>query len=255
MIRSLASLGIHVLLVLGLAACGGGGNDAAPPTENLTGFWQLFLTPTGSSTETGPTAVYLAQSGATITGAGVIGTMSGASFSMTANSGAFVAAFNGTATANAATGTVTLTGIINATGTFPLARFTPAGTFDVSGTIDGATVNLSSTAAYGSLDYGDVALTQLDEVEIGVADANAQLEIAFSPTGLVVGALNVPADITAVVLYRTGATVTESTSSGTVTITQYDANGIAGSFTLNIDAGGTISGTFDVSFDIQSYDP
>ena len=254
MIRSLASHGVRVLLALALVACGGG-SDAAPPTEDLTGFWQLFLTPAGSTTETGPSAVYLSQTGAIITGAGTVGTMSGASFSMTVDSGGLVASFQGLATASSATGTVTLSGPFQATGTFRLARFAPTGTFEVSGTIDGVMVDLTTTAGYGSLDYADFALTLLDEVEIGAADAHQQIEIDFSPNGLNVGTLGVPSDITAVVLYRSGSSVTESTSSGTVTITHYDANGIAGSFTLTLDSGDTIGGTFDVSFDIQSYDP
>ncbi|HEX6812435.1 MAG TPA: hypothetical protein VF384_12475 [Planctomycetota bacterium] len=253
MIRCLASLGVRVLLVLTLAACGGG-SDAAPPTENLTGFWQLYLTPTGSTTEQGPSAIYLSQTDAMISAAGATGSMSGASFTLTVDSGGIVAQFNGTATPTSAAGTVTLTSLITVTATFRLERFTPVGTFDVSGTIDGVAVDLTG-AGYGSLDYVDEALTQLGEVEIGAADVDAQLEIAFSPTGLVVGALGVPDDITAVVLYRTGSTVTESTCAGSVTITQYDGSGIAGSFTLTLDAGGTITGTFEVSFDLESYDP
>ncbi len=257
MFRSLASLGgIHVLLVLALAACGGSGSDAAPPTENLTGFWQLFLTPTGSPTENGPSAIYLSQNGATIAGAGTIGTMSGAAFSMTSNGGSFVAAFNGTATATTANGTVTFTGGgLNASGTFRLARFTPAGTLSVSGMIGSNSIDITTTSGYGSRDYSDPALTMLAEVEIGAANVDAQLEIDFSPGGLTVGALNVPGDVTALVLYRSGATIVEvETTSGTLTVTQYDSNGFAGSFSLTLDGGGTITGSFDVSFDLESFD-
>lgn len=246
-----------VLGAIMLAACGGGGGGSAPPSQDLTGYWLLYLTPNGAPNETGPSAVYLSQTGATISGAGTTGSMSGDSFTMVSSGGSFVAQFNGTASATSASGSATFTGGLSGTGTFRLERFAPTGTVTVTGTIDTETVDITSTTAIGSRDYTDLLLSNLDEVEICAADATQQIEIDFSPPfSLAVGALSVPTTVDAVVLFRRGTSVIETnTSSGTLTVTQYDSDGFAGSFSLTLAAGGTITGTFDVAFDIASYDP
>ena len=41
--------------------------------------------------------------------------------------------------------------------------------------------------------------------------------------------------------------------SGTVTVTAFDDNGFTGSFSLTFPGGGTLTGTFDVVWDIEAY--
>ncbi|MCC6670028.1 MAG: hypothetical protein IT458_03140 [Planctomycetes bacterium] len=244
-----------VALLLGLGACGGGGGSGGTPA-NLAGYWQLYLTPTGSTVETGPSPVFLSQNGATVDGAAITGTVSGNSFTMTSNAIVFTTSFTGTVSGGIASGTMSISGIINATGTFRLVPMTPTGTMSATGTVQGQSVNMTTTAAIGSRDYTDPGLTMLDEVEIAMAYGSEHLEIDFSAAGMAVGALGVPGTVTATVLYRNDTTTTElAASSGTVTVTRYDGSGCAGSFTLNLPGGGTLTGSFDVSWNIAAYDP
>lgn len=250
---SLRVLGAAALL--GLGSCGGGGGGAAP-TINLTGYWQLYLTPTGGA-ETGPSAVYLTQSGATVDGAAITGTVSGNSFTITsAVSGLFTVNCQGTLSGTVATGTMTLSGLINGTGTFRLVGFTPTGTLAASGTVQGVPVNMTTTAGIGKRAYSDAGLTMLTQVEIVAAYGSQHLEIDFSPAGLTVGTLAVPGTVTATVVYRDDVNTIElAASSGTVTVTRYNGSGFAGSFALTLPGGGSLTGTFDVSWDIAAYDP
>lgn len=247
---------LTLLAGLGATACGGSGGGGGPAAYDLTGYWQLFLTPTGGSTEVGPMAVYLAQTGSTFGGVDVSGSMSGATFSITASGGDFMISLVGSAAnADEASGAVTFSGAVSGNGTFRLARYQPAGTMDASGSLDGNTVAATSANATGVRSYSDAALTTLTSVSVVLADANIDLEIQLEPSGLAVGALTVPTTIGVSILLRVdGAVVDATVSSGTVTVTRYDANGIAGSYSLTTSVG-TITGSFDVSFDIEEYDP
>jgi hypothetical protein len=247
---------LAVLAFAGATACGGGGGGGAPATYDLTGYWQLFLTPTGSSTEVGPMPVYLTQTGSQFGGVDVSGTMNGASFSISASGGDFTVSLAGTATSgDEATGTVIFSGAVTGNGTFRLERYQPAGTMDASGSLDGNTIASTSSNASGVRCYSDAGLTSLTSVYVVLADANIDLQITFDASGLAVGALSVPGTIGVEILLRIdGAVVSATVSSGTVTVTQYDANGIAGSYSLTTSVG-TITGSFDVAFDIEEYDP
>jgi hypothetical protein len=241
--------------ILGSIGCGSSDTALGAPAD-LTGYWQLYLTPTGSPVETGPSPVFLSQNGATVDGAAITGTVSGNSFTMSSNATVFTISLTGTVSGGVATGSVTISGTINATGTFRLVPMTPTGTMTATGTIQGQAVNMTTTAAIGSRDYTDPGLTLLNEVDIAMAYGNEHLEIDFSAAGMAMGSLSVPGTITASVLYRTDtATVELAASSGTVTVTRYDGNGCAGSFTLTLPGGGSLTGSFDVSWDISAYDP
>lgn len=246
-----------VLGALALAACGGGGGGSAPPSEDMTGYWLVYLAPSGAPDEVGPTPIYLSQTDAAIVGAGTVGSMSGNAFSLVANGGTFNVRFDGTATATTASGSVTFTGAISGSGSFRLERFTPTGSVTVNGTIGTEAVDITTTTGIGSRDYTDVMLTNLEEVEVCAADATQQFEINFSPPSALAGtSLSVPSAISANVVFRRGAAIVDTdASAGTLTVTSYGPNGFAGSFSLTLAAGGTITGSFDVSFDIACYDP
>jgi hypothetical protein len=241
--------------VLFSSSCGGGGGAAAP-TIDLTGYWKLYMTPAGG-TESGPAPLFLSQTGAAVDGAAITGTVSGNTFSLTSTVvGLFTLVVDGALVGNTATGTMTISGGINATGTFRLVGFVPTGTMTATGTINGASVAMSTTAAIGVRDYTDPGLTALSVVEIAAAYGSEHLAIDFSPAGLVAGALAVPSTITATVTYRNDTVVYEQdATSGTVTVTSYDGNGLVGTFTLTLPGGDTLSGSFDVSWDIASYTP
>jgi hypothetical protein len=252
-----ASLSCSWLLVLaGLVGCSGGGGPAAP-TIDVTGYWQLFLTPDGSPDESGPSPLYLSQSGATVDGAAVTGTVSGNHFSISSVvSGLFTVRCDGTLIGNTATGTLEVSGAITATGTFRMVRFTPAGTMTATGTLSGVAVSMNTSAAIGSRSYSDVGLTVLEHVAITAAYGSQQLDIDISAAGLAAGTLAVPGTITASVSYRDDSNVLDlDADGGTVTVTTYDNNGFTGSFSLTLPGGGTLTGTFDVVWDIEAYEP
>jgi hypothetical protein len=243
-------------LLLGLSGCGSDG-ELLPPTIDLTGYWMLYLTPTGALNENGPSPVFLTQTGAAVDGAAIVGTVSGNTFSLTsAVPGLFTMYVNGALVGNEATGTMLMTGGISATGTFRMVGFTPTGTLTATGTLQSTAVNITTNAAIGSRDYTDPGLTVLDEVEIAAAYGSEHFEIDFSATGMAVGALAVPGTVTATVTYRTDAVTIEiPATGGTVTVTTFDGNGFAGSFSLTFPGNETLTGTFTVSWDIAAYDP
>jgi hypothetical protein len=241
--------------ILGSIGCGSSDTALGTPAD-LTGYWQLYLTPTGG-TEVGPSPVYLSQTGGTVDGAAINGTVVGNTVSLTSTAGGlFTTAFVGMVSGTTIAGTMSISGTITATGTFRLVRFTPTGTMTAVGTIQGISVLMNSTAAIGARDYADQGLTTLAEVEIAMAYGSEHLEIDFSPAGLAVGTLSVPGTITAAVTYRDDLVAIElDADGGTVTVTQYDGTGFAGSFALTLPGGGSLNGTFAVSWDIAAYDP
>ena len=240
-----------------LAACGGGGGGgSSPPAYDLTGYWQLYLTPTGTTTEIGPLAVYFSQNGATFDGVDVTGSMNGSSFSLQADGGTFLVALTGTASnADNASGGVTFSGAVTGSGTFQLTRFDPAGTMTANGSLDGTTIAASSTTAIGIRTYADAGLSTLTEVTVALVDNDIDLELTFAPGALAVATLAVPSPLAVDVLLRVDDQIVDAAASGgSVDITRYDGTGIAGTYTV-VTSVGTITGAFDVTFDIAEYAP
>jgi hypothetical protein len=191
-----------------------------------------------------------------VDGAAISGTVVGNRFVLTAAVDPFTLVVDGTLVGNTATGTLTITGMINATGTFRLERFTPSGTTTASGMLQGIAIDLDTDSAVGSRDYSDPGLTVLEEVEVIAAHGDEHLELDFVPSGLAVGTLAVASTVMVVVTYRNDtASIELDATGGTVTITRYDDDGIAGSYSLTLDGGSTLAGTFDVAFDLEAYSP
>jgi hypothetical protein len=217
--------------------------------------WKLFLTPSGG-VEIGPSAVKLTQNGTQVDGAGIAGTVTGTSFAITSVAATFTTAFLGTIQNGSVTGTFAITGSINAAGTFRLERFTPTGTFTANGTLQTVPVAISETTAAGVRDFSDPALTALVDIDTVVMPHDMHFAVTFGASGLTVGTLGVPGTVTAEVLCRDDTQEIEvSALGGTVTVTQYDANGFAGSYSLMLPGGDTLTGTFDVVYDIDAYSP
>ena len=249
---SLRALGAAA--VLGLCGCSGGGGGTA--NIDLTGYWMIYLTPAGG-TETGPSPVYLSQNGATVDGAAITGSVSGSSFALsTTVSGLFTIQFLGSLTGNTGTGTMTITGVISGSGTFRIVGFTPTGTMTADGTLQTVAIAMDTTAAVGARVYTDPGLLALDRVEITAAYGSKDLEIAISAGSLTTGTLAVPGTVTATATYRDDTNNIELTADGgTITVTRYDGNGFAGSFALTFPGAGTLTGTFDVSWNLATYAP
>lgn len=245
---------LFALACLLLAACGGGGGGTLPAAVDLTGYWQLYLTPAGFQ-EIGPSCVYLSQTGSLVDGAAINGTVSGNVVVLSSTATSIQTAFAGTATSTAVNGTFAITGAVTVNGSFRLVKFTPTGTVAISGTVGSTAVDLDLATGVGSRDFSDQAKTVLEEVELVAAIGSEHLELDFTPAGLTVGVLAVPGDVAATVTYRNDATDVELDGSGTLTLTRYDGSGFAGSFTLTLTGGGTLTGSFDVSWDIASYEP
>lgn len=244
------------MLALALAAaCSGGGGGMAPAAVDVTGYWQLYLTPAGGA-ESGPGCVYLAQTGNSVDGAEISGSVSGITVSLTAAAQAFTIVINGTAVGDSISGTLSISGLITGTGTFRMQRFAPTGTMSVAGTIGSSAVALDIATAVGARSYSDAARTVLEQVMITAAIGDEHCEIDFTPAGLAIGAFGVPGTVVATVTYRNDSVELDLTAgSGTLTVTRYDGSGFAGSYTLTLSGGGSISGSFDVAWDIAAYDP
>jgi fibronectin-binding autotransporter adhesin len=240
--------------VLGLCGCSGGGGSAA--NVDLTGYWMLYLTPAGG-TETGPAPVYLSQTGATVDGASITGSVSGSNFALsTTVSGLFTIQLLGSLSGHTGNGTMTITGVITGSGTFRIVGFTPTGTMTADGTLQSVAVAMDTAAAIGARVYTDPGLTALDRVDITAAYGSQDLEIAISAASLTTGALAVPGTVTATATFRDDANQIElDADGGTITVTTYDDTGFAGSFALTFPGGGTLTGTFDVSWDMSTYAP
>jgi hypothetical protein len=165
-------------------------------------------------------------------------------------------AWIGTGSANDASGTFTITGGVTATGNWRAVKFNPTGTMFVAGPVGGNPVNIISNRAFCERHYDDAALTQLSTVVVVFTDADLEFELQFDAAGLAAGTLNVPLDITANVSHETDAgAVAHAVQSGGVNVTRYDASGFAADFSIILDTGENLNGSFDCAFDLNTYDP
>jgi hypothetical protein len=164
--------------------------------------------------------------------------------------------FTGTLTGTTASGTLSITGS-SLTGTFRMQAFTPTGDLSMTGSVGGVATTLNATTACGRREYSDTGLTQLTGVELCSDDAVVRVHVDIGAAGLGVGALPVGGGGLDVELsYDTGVAQVElSASGGTFTVTSYDANGMMGTYTLNFPGGGSVSGSFDVAWDMNAFIP
>ena len=233
--------------------------DTNTTSSSLAGLWKIWPTPAGQI-EFGPEWEYFETSGAAVSGVSLTGTINGNSFTVTLTDGGDTTEVVGSMTSpTTATGTFTHTPSAGSpeTGTFRMEKFTPTGTFSVSGTISGTDITHSSTTAFAGQEYSDPGKTVLSEIEMSCADGTLKLEIDFQPANLAVGVLPVgtgPGQVDVEVSFESLAVnLRPRATGGTLTVTKYDATGFTGTFSLDLDTADTITGTFDVAFDIQSF--
>jgi hypothetical protein len=117
-------------------------------------------------------------------------------------------------------------------------------------------VNLTANIAAGAREYDDPGRTNLTEIEVSFGNGAVFLELEFQPSGLSVGAKTVGTDITVgVELADDAESRSVAATGGTVTVTRYDGTGFAGSYALTLAGGGTLTGSFDVGWDFDSFEP
>jgi hypothetical protein len=234
-------------------ACSSGGGGTGVP-GSLAGEWKVWLTLNGQ--EIGPYATCFDQSGVTLDGVGISGTVIGNNFTVTNDDLAGLeVVFTGTVAGSFAAGALTISGT-SIVGTFRMEAFAPVGSLAMTGTVNGTSAAAQGTTASGRREYTDQGQTQLDNVEVCLDDGIVRVHLTFDATGLGLGTLAVGGGgVTANLSHETdGAVIDETATGGSVTITRYDGSGMAGTYTLQF-AGGSVSGSFDVAWDLEAFEP
>lgn len=250
--RSCRALALSGLL---LTACGGG-NGTSAPAFNATGYWQTTLTDPSSGDETGPYGSYLMQSGSLVDGVAVTGSVAGNLLDMDVLLPGLpsVLEFTGTLSGQQVTGFYTLFGF-PLSAAFRMQPFTPTGLVTANGTVGGLAVNVNTTTAFGERKYSDEALTMLTGVDVVHDDGTIRFEIEFDPTSLAVGVLDASVESVGVYAGDDNDEFSTVATSGSVTITQYDAGGFVATFNLTLPSAQSITGSFDVAYDLEAYAP
>jgi hypothetical protein len=230
---------------------------------DLQGFWKIWTTETGEG-EVGPAALFLSVSEAKIFGADLSGTVQGNTFEFVAvvSDGGRTQVDGTLTTAISGQGTYTVrkVNVSDVTGTFRMVKFTPTGTFSVTGSIRGTKITHSTDLAVGIRKFTDPAKTALVEVEVLTGSMDLDFEMDFEdPANLALGVLNVgtgPSDLGIAIEVSTGTFAARPIAvGGTVNVTKYDPSGFTMTFTLNLDSGDTLTGNIDVRFDIDAFHP
>ncbi len=239
-------------MLLGTLASCSSDSDATPAT--LQGHWKTFLQPSGNP-ETGPYPTYFEQIGTVLNGIGGTGVVNGNTMVYDTVIAGLDTTFVGTY------GTTNITGTFSAadglvTGIFRMEPYTPAGSFTANGTINSEVIAVSATDAIGQRMYGDVALTQLDAVFVMHMAADTEFDLTFNnPAALTTGTLSIPGTISVDVALMDDLVSNQVTGTGgTVTVTKYDSTGFAATFTIDM-GGESVTGSFDVSWDVDTYQP
>lgn len=243
---------------LALGGCSYTGEPEGVPAD-VSGFWRVWVTEdVEDATEVGPVAVHFTQDAGALDGLDAMGTVSGNR--LVWHPGlrdlATTETYLGTVDGELATGTFTVEGLAPASGTWRAERFVPVGTISADGAVAGLPVALAGAPAFGRRLYGDALRTTLAEVAVVYLDAGRGLELRFEPAGLAVGTLEIPA-VAAVEVSL--ATDDEEHAlpgvAGTLEVTKYDGTGFTATFTIDLGGGETVTGSFDVAFDVDAYLP
>ncbi len=244
-----------LIVALTLAACSGG-SDPAPPSFNATGNWMTWLEDPTTMEESGPFGSYvMANTAGILDGVGLTGQVSGNNLNISVDIGIGVLTFSGVMVSNEVAGTAQLSGFPQ-TGNFRMQMFTPTGTLTGNGTVGGTTVAANSTTAFCERNYSDISLTTLAAVNVVDDDGLTRFEIDFvQPGSLGVGTIDASIVPINVILWNDLGRADIQATSGTVTVTQYDATGFAATYNLTLPGGESVTGGFDVVFDLDAYDP
>lgn len=240
---------------------------------NVAGFWHLDLQFGGVNI--GETFVCLDQSNGLVSGilataAPFAGAMSGDTLTWRCDFGAPGSYMCGTATVsgpNELSGPLELydAGVLTDSGTTRFVRYYPSGQFTAAGTVEEHDVDVDTlTNGWGRID-GEAGV--VGDVEVCYTTPDLALSIWLYPAeNLAAGTFTVvawppgaiaPDEIEPEVSRITwGNSIYAEPESGSVVIEKFDATGIKGTFTFNFNGGTeTLSGSFDVSWDIIFGDP
>jgi len=239
---------------------GGCGDDDAGVGIDVTGGWKC------SAEGMGGAFAYLEQAGGDVTG--IIGDMV---ISGTASGGTVSLILGDEASGDYMAGNLTTAGPDTLVGSFDayegdvlvgsasgiMERFTPSGAFAASGTHGGQAVSIDTTDLACGLveDDGSEVSCRVSYLE----SADYVAEMLFHPGSSVLGVgtfNNLGTDI--IVEFRVATQagcVSDHAVSGTVTVSKFDASGFTGTFDITLNGGGTLTGSFDVPWDIISGTP
>jgi hypothetical protein len=240
---NIRAMGITVIDVvpggIGLIWVEGGG---PPLPVDLTGYWDAILTPAGGETNA-PHLLYMKQTGSSLNGSGITGTIEGSAVAIASDDGEIALA-----------GTIAPDGRINGTyegfgttGTFELRRSDLTfGTFALSGIID---LNTDRGLA-AETDWNACDIDYMDE------DLNVGLNLCswFGP--ITTGTFLVPDQVGVQVYQRFDdeSGFDAEATSGSLVITSYEEGvGIEGHFENMMFSEGALSGNFNVSFALNGY--
>jgi hypothetical protein len=243
-----------LIVTLTLAACGGG--NPAPPAFDATGSWMTWIEDPNTLEESGPFGNYvIANTAGILDGVGLTGQVSGNNVYMSVDIGVGVLTFSGVMATNEVAGTVQFSGVPLTAG-FRMQLFTPTGTLTGDGTVGGTTVAADTATAFCERKYSDIALTTLTAVNVWDDDGVTRFGLGFvDPGSLAVGAIDasvVPIDVT---MWNDVVRADIRATSGTVTVTQYDAGGFVATYDLTLPGAESVTGSFDVVFDLDAYEP
>ena len=245
-----------LIAALSLAACSSGGSDPVPPAFDATGSWMLWLEDPTTMEESGPFGSYvIANAAGNLDGVDMTGQVSGDNLNMSIDIGTGVLTLSGAMAGSEVAGTATLTGV-PVIGNFRMQMFTPTGTLTGNGTVGGTTVAANSTTAFCERSYSDIALTTLTEVQVADDDGVTRFVIDFvQPGSLGVGTIDASIVPINVINWNDLGRADIQATSGSVTVTKYDASGFAATYNLTLPGGESVTGGFDVVFDLDAYDP
>lgn len=242
-----------------ILAGGCGDDDPAPapvPMPDLTGYWRST---SQTATFTNSVIAALSQTGDTVSGYSsntpLSGTVGAYSATLVVDIGLPTDYAEAVMTAlgpDLLTGTVDIYigGALVDSGTFTMERFTPSGQLQLSGPVAGEAVSIDTTDLACGIVWVEGSEVWADVI---YATPTGVTEVMFrpNPTALGTGTFTTPTEIVVEFQETTAAnTYFDFSAAGTVTITKFDPDGFTGSFSFTQNGGGTMTGSFDVPWNI-----
>jgi hypothetical protein len=140
-------------------------------------------------------------------------------------------------------------------GPFTMERFTPSGQLLLSGPVAGQPVSIDTTDLACGVVWVEGSEVWADVVYVTPTGVT---EVMFRPksSALGTGTFTTATEVVVEFQETTPAnTYFDFSGAGTVEITKFDASGFTGSFSFTQNGGGTMTGSFDVPWDIVSGTP
>ncbi len=242
---------LAVFIAAGIALAGLSTCKHDLPVIDIEGYWDLHLSDAGGQ-PLGFDVFYIQQQGTGLDCShGLAGSIDGSNVYLEAGVEPAKAVLSGTVAGDAIDGS--FTGLPFGSGTFHLVRSTLIyGHLDLDGTCQGVPISIhTDDGALGAGGVPDVGGTNFDLFR----DDNTVrvwLGCGFPGATPPVGPYSWPIGLDWEADAGPGRVVITA-ESGTMTITRFDGTGVAGEFSASFAGGDTISGSFDVSFNVWGW--